>query len=127
MLVTCLNEQEKSDVVDRFINKEESQTDIAMAYSLSRRTIQRVLQERGVLASREVFECSGNDKSLLAVVKEKHQIPDAFTLDKALSAPVLSHANVLVYLCNMNEYAFSNAMKAIQQARAIIYKEAMNA
>lgn len=127
MFVTCLNEQQKDDVVDRFVNHEESQSDIARAYVLSRRTIQRVLQERGILSSKvEKRECTVNDVALLSIVK-KHNIDEPQTLDRALSSPVLTHTNALIYMCNLDEYAFSNAMKAVQRARAKIYNESKNA
>jgi len=127
MFVTCLNEQQKDDVVDRFVNHEESQSDIARAYDLSRRTIQRVLQERGILSSKvEKRECTVNDVALLSVIK-KHGIVDPHTLDKALSHPALTHANVLVYLYKLDGEVFEKHIEAVRKARAMIKQEATNA
>jgi hypothetical protein len=127
MFVTCLNEQQKDDVVDRYVNHEESQSDIAAAYVVSRRTIQRVLQERGVLTdSREVKQCTVSDVALLGVVK-KHNIFDPNTLNDALSRPVLSHTNVLVYLCRLEDEIFEKHIEAVRKARAMAKQEATNA
>lgn len=127
MFVTCLNEQQKDDVVDRYVNHEESQSDIAAAYDVSRRTIQRVLQERGVITdSREVKQCTVADVSLLSVVK-KHNIFDPNTLNDALSRPALSHANVLVYLCRLEDENFEKLIEAVRKARAMAKQEAANA
>lgn len=127
MFVTCLNEQQKDDVVDRYVNHEESQSDIAAAYEVSRRTIQRVLQERGVLTyNGEVKQCTVNDLALLNVVK-KHNIDEPSTLNDALSRPVLSHANVLVYLYRLEDEVFEKHIEAVRKVRALAKQEATNA
>lgn len=127
MFVTCMNEIEKDEVVKRYTEAKENQTDIANHMGYSRRTIQRVLQERGLLNSPERFTCTVSEKNMLAVATQKHQIPDATTLDRALSAPALTHANVLVYLCKMDDITFENAVKAIRKARSMQQQEAVNA
>lgn len=126
MFVTCLNELEKDDIVARYTEQDQSQSDIASAYQLSRRTIQRVLQERGILGSTEKFECTAADKNMLAVVTRKHGIQDVHTLDQRLSRPVMSHGNVLAYLCSLDDEVFERHFDAVRQARAMKPREAAN-
>ena len=119
MFVKCLNEQQKDDVVDRFVNHEESQSDIADAYDVSRRTIQRVLQERGILKnSTELVTCTVHDKALLNVIA-KHNITEASTLDDALGRTAFTLNNIVTFIGGMTDENYEKMQSLLTRVREI--------
>ena len=119
MFVKCLNDAQKDDIVDRITNHGESQTDVATAYVVSRRTIQRVLQERGVLGvSNEKILCTTNDKALLNVV-HTYKILDPDTLINALSRPALTLNNVVLFLSDMSDENYDKMQSLTDRVREL--------
>lgn len=117
MLVACFNDIEKDDIVDRYVNQEMAQQDIANAYARSRRTIQRVLQERGILNGKERVQCNVSDIELIAIVRKHGFMNHPEALDDALYMPALTKNNVMVYLARLSNREFSELVSVVNKAR----------
>lgn len=112
-----LTDENKENIVSDF-RSGITQTQLAKQYGVSRRTIGRVIQEKGAPT---VNQLSQRDKEILDLVN-KYNIEDAAQVDRIFNTPILSLPNILVFLKEATEqelaYLFFEAALAKVQARA---------
>jgi len=115
MTIKCLDELEQTAVVEMYKDGYK-QSDLAERWSVSRRTIQRVLIEAGELppdGSRVLL--SIDDRNMLETLHH-HKITNK-TLVKILHSPQFNAKNVIKVLATIEEPVFNSIFGAIQNAR----------
>lgn len=120
LTVRCLTEEKKDDIVTRYQAKA-SLIELAFLYSVSPRTIGRVLEERGlarpvprikaeaytVLHLLEEHKVSPEGLKEILEVLRANNISSTATLEKILHTPALTPQNIQTYLnrCTKEELA----------------------
>lgn len=94
MTVKCLTESQKQIICQWYKQKLYTQTQLAKQFSTSTRTINRVLEEKGLATP--VARLKGEAYQVMQVVKEFGL--DAQRLRAALTAPALTFNNVQFFL-----------------------------
>lgn len=94
MTVKCLSPADKLGVLEAY-KARISQTDIAGVYAVSRRTIQRVLQEHGVLP------------------------PPSITVPRETVKPLVTRKDVELFLVRCTDEELTNIYRLVESARYI--------
>lgn len=121
MTVKILHQSEKDTIISRYQSKQWTQKDLAFAFRVSERTINRVLNEAGIATA--VPRIKGEAYRALKTLEKHNILVD--DLDARLSQPTLSKHSVLEYLINcpakelveiVDRAIGANARRAIQTA-----------
>lgn len=89
-----LTDTQKAFVVNGYVQGKQTQTALADLFCVHRKTIQRVLLEKGALA--KPGQLTQDEQQMLDMLKAHNLNP--FKLRQVLSTPVLNQANLVSYL-----------------------------
>lgn len=99
MTVKILHQSEKDSIISRYQSKQWTQKDLAFAFRVSERTINRVLNEAGIATA--VPRIKGEAYRALKTLEKHNILVD--DLDTRLSQPTLTETSVLEYLFNLSQ------------------------
>jgi hypothetical protein len=89
-----LTDTQKAFVVNGFVQGKQTMTALAVMFGVHRKTIQRVLLEKGVIAP--PGQLTQDEQQMLDMLKAHNLNP--YKLRQVLSAPVLNQTNLVRYL-----------------------------
>lgn len=112
MPVTSLTPAEKAEIVHQYIDEGVSQSDLAIRFGVSPRTIYRVLNELGARGAAEVPLSVKMMKIL-----DSHGINDPHELNARLYRPAMNESSVSVFLVNLPLRRFTVLMNAVHRVR----------
>jgi transposase-like protein len=122
MTVKCVSSEVKNTIVRAVRDKKASQTDVADAFGISRRTVGRILKEAESITD---FTNYSTDIELVQVVKSLG-ITSAKTLEEALKRPALTLNNVVLFIADMSDDNFDKMNALVNRVRQL-RKERENA
>ncbi|MCD1628489.1 helix-turn-helix domain-containing protein [Marinobacter shengliensis] len=122
MTVKCVSSEVKNTIVRAIREQGASQTDVADAFGISRRTVGRIIKEAEEITD---FTQHSTDIELVCVVKSLG-ITSAKVLEDALKRPALTLNNVVLYIADLSDDNFDKMNTLVKRVREL-RKERENA